>query len=174
MQRRGFLKALLAMPAVAMAAKLGVDKSMADEIRVDLERDLARPDRLYFQMPGTESIMLPEGKVWASTAGMKPVFEKLVADEMAKLRDQFTHDQGCYWADRMAKKMVEHLDFDLRTAKVPASTMLIVGKPLVRVTPSRKVELVSGIEAKAGIFGTEYEVGYVRPQGSVGIITDLG
>jgi hypothetical protein len=165
MQRRTFIKTLLAGGTAAIATQFNVTQSIALDIEKELTRDL---HRVTVAMPGD-----PETAVWYSIAPVVDVWvDQLTPQAKAIEGDAFKPDV----LRRSLRTLARAIDLDLRTAKIKDDQKVIVDIPMIRkrtsiITSSAGggiYEIVGGVESKASIFGNRVRVGHI---GSEAIIT---
>lgn len=164
MDRRGFLKGLIAAPAVAVAAHFNAPEWMGQEIKDELIRDLGRTS---VAVPGQAFDNRP---IWTSVSGVRQVWVDHVAKELAAQMDAAILKELRPDIDRSVNTMVRAVDLDLRKAEVDEGKKVIIQPPRVRIIQGgigqmdRKpiFELKAGLEKKKGLFEDEYRVGYLQ------------
>lgn len=166
MDRRGFLKGLLASSGAVVAAQFGAPEWMGDEIKAELVKDLSRtsvavPSQVFDPRP-----------IWQSVSGVRQVWVDHVAKELARQIDRdilasvAMQDQ----IDRTVSSMVRAVDLDLEVARVDGDKKVIIDTPKVRLTGKENFltktpvfELRAGLESQVNILGEEkYRVGYLQ------------
>ena len=171
MQRRGFIKALLAGSAAAVAAHFGVAEAMVPEIKEELAKSLRTP---HVSMGG----MTPfEGNsaIWWSVGAVADVWAKELQKEArakhGKPLDSYRLRESC-------RRMAKALDIDAMQARVKHDKKVIIGMPLLRVRDNKNVgygseatrkmetlnnfDILAGLDTKAGLWGPRYSVGYIQ------------
>jgi len=159
MDRRDFIRGLLAAPAAVMAAKLGAPVEMADEIREELQKDLLRESVGF-----SDATIFDNRPVWKSLGAIRSVY----AEEMARQLGRAVDDQ----IQKAARAMVSEMDTKLARAEVPEDQKVILEMPkLIKTfrdhTGNVQGTFASGVEQKTGLFGiNEIRVGWIAPQKS--------
>jgi hypothetical protein len=150
--RRGFLAGLIALPAVALAAKLSLPSiGMAEEVREELIKDL---NKTTVAMPGVT-------QVWASVSGMSTYWAseiraKLVDDSrLTKLISS--------QLDSMTRELARRIDQDLMDAMVPKDKQFVTGIPEATFNKYGQLQLKAGLAKQETIWGDEFRVEYIRP-----------
>lgn len=167
--RRGFLQSLAALSATALAVKLALpSEAMADEVREELIKDIAKPERTIFDMRDIKQIE----PVWASVAGtskywadeiMKDIQRRVDADIIKALTEG--HSAPAKQLPTMTRKLAQEIDADLRAAKVPVAQQLIIGMPhweVVQQWGTPAIQLKAGVAKHGTIWGDEYRVEHIR------------
>jgi hypothetical protein len=171
--RRGFLKSLTALSAVALAAKLSLpSEAMAEEVREELIKDIAKPQRTIFDMRDVTQIE----PLWASVSATSTYWAEEIVKDMTRKLDAEVMRELTVAAYRsvapikqlsnMTRELARRLDDDLRAAKVPAEKQLIVGMPRWEIVDrygTKAIEIKAGLVEQDTIWGKEFRVEYVRP-----------
>lgn len=170
--RRGFLKSLTALSAVALATKLALpSEAMAEEVREELIKDLHKPERTIFDMRDIAQVE----PVWASVAGTAQYWAEEIARDMARRLDSalmkqlneatFRGSAPMKQLPAMTRKLAQQIDNDLRDAQVPKDKQLIIGMPRWEVVDqwgAKAVEIRAGLSKQETIWGDEYRVEHIR------------
>lgn len=160
LSRRQALRGLLALPAAALAVKLGAPEYMGEEIKEELAADLIRePVSVGF----SDVKVFDNRPIYQSTARLREFW----AEQISKTLGVSKYDDGV----RQATKQMSHeMDTRLEQMKVEDGAKVIMDIPYLRnvhtkYDGSKEFELVSSVTAKKGLFGTtEYRVGYTPPK----------
>lgn len=165
MERRTFIKTLLAGGTAAIATQFNVTQALALDIEKELTRDL---NRVSVAMPGD-----PAEAIWYSVAPVVAVWEdQLTAQAKAIEGDNFSQET----LHKSLRTLARAIDQDLRMAEIKDDQKVIIDIPMIRkrtsiITNSASrgmYEIVGGVESKASIFGNRVRVGHI---GSEAIIT---
>lgn len=171
--RRGFLKSLTALSAVALAAKLSLpSEAMAEEVREELIKDIHKPERTIFDMRDIAQVE----PVWASVSATSNYWAEEIAKDMARKLDAeimrslteagFRGSSPLKQLPAMTRKLASQIDMDLREQKVPMDKQLIIGMPKWEVIDqwgSKAIQVSAGLLKQETIWGDEYRVEHIRP-----------
>lgn len=171
MKRRGFLQALLAGSAAAVAAHFGVSEAMVPEIKEELSKSLRVTHvSMGGQLPwqGNDAIWWSVGQVADVWAGE---LQKQSRAQTGKPLDSHLLRQSC-------RRMAKALDIDAMKARLKHNQKVVVGLPKLRIkansgmgygtTATREMDynnnfdLLAGLDTKAGLWGPKYSVGYIQ------------
>jgi hypothetical protein len=160
---RTTMRGLLGLSAAAVATQFGVSEVVAEDIKLELERDLKRT---VVAMPG--QTMTDKQEIWFSVANVAEVWSKQLADAHPILADDRRLFDSC-------KKMARALDHDLETARIKDDIKVLVEMPQLsfprgqsRHPNQSQFELRCGVEQTATLWSTRTRVGFIS---SGGILT---
>lgn len=181
LNRRKFLRALLAAPVVAVAAKAAVDAKYVPEIKEaaleelkELEAHSEETMQLQEAMkqgfkakerifvPNAKEVFHPDKRIWRSVANEAEGWAAAI-----RLRHPDLDKES---VDRATRTMARVIDRDLREAEVDLNTQIIVETPHVTRTwldpqGRRQVEIAMGVEKRDDILGGEgFRVGFLNSE----------
>lgn len=156
MDRRSFIRGLLAVPAAVAAAQLGAPLIMGEEIQEELRKDL-----LTTSVGFSDATIFDNRPIWKSVARARQFY----ADEMGKALGREVDSS----ITRAAMQMVSEMDRKLELAEVSEDQKIILQMPKLVGTfmknGKKQGRFASGVEQKTGLFGKkEIRVGYVTTQ----------
>lgn len=162
MQRRGFIKALLAGSAAAVAAHFGVSVAAVPEIKAELRKELRTGPMVA--MNGKDPWMGDAPQVWWSVGAVADVWKR----EIQRQHPDMTFDSGRLFES--CRRMAKAIDIDAMKAQIKTDAKVIVDVPRVcdvRTTGGRmnavtSFSLKAGLETKASLWGNRFRVGYIQ------------
>lgn len=172
MDRRGFLKGLLASSAAVVAAEFGVPEYLGHEIKAELVKTPDSYDYLKSHLRGPEVAVgysdieiFDNRPVWVSTGQMTQFW----ADEAAKTLGRRVDDNIL----AASRAMVSEMDRRLRKAEATEDDKVLIEVPRfanVRHnyrTGQMELDMECGVEEVDGLFGQKnIRVGYLEPDKS--------
>lgn len=155
MNRRQLLKGMLAMPAVALAAKMQIPEAIAEEMQEEMAKDLTKT---VIQVPG--QVFVPDNKLWQSTAMTREIYSHYVSEQLAKQFDAKIHEQLAPKVKSTVRKLTAAIEQDISVNNLE-NEKIILEMPKVEVKHASGVftrgepmlVLKAGIEAHVGLLG---------------------
>lgn len=164
MNRRQLLKGMLAMPAVALAAKMQIPEAIAEEMQEEMARDLTKT---VVQVPG--QVFVPDNKLWQSTAMTRDIYTHYVSEQMAKTMDEKIVEKLRHKVKPTVQKLISALEQDISVNNLE-NEKIILGMPKVDVKHAGGVfskgepylVLKAGIDQEVGLLGhKKLNCGYI-------------
>lgn len=155
MNRRQLLKGMLAMPAVALAAKMQIPEAIAEEMQEEMAKDLTKT---VVQVPG--QVFIPDNKLWQSTAMTRDIYAHYVAEQLAKQYDAKIVEQLSQKVKPTVRKLTSAIEQDISVNNLE-DEKIILGMPKVEIKYAQGVfskgeptlVLKAGIDQEVGLLG---------------------
>ena len=162
MNRRQLLKGMIAMPAVALAAKMNVPEVVAEEMQEEMARDLTRT---VIQVPG--KVYEGNQELWVSSSRVREVYGHYVSDQLKRMVDDAVFEKLNPKVSLTVRRLVNSIDQDLSVNDLEKEKV-ILEMPKVEVKPGGLFKepmlvLKAGAEQKVGLLGSKkLRVGYIQ------------